>query len=248
MKRKLLLALPLLVFSLGVNAQIDTINAKNNKLLLQNLKEGTNTYLVYMTDSLMAKRSIGDIWKRTTKLTTFHQQPVIEFRWEWMHADTLLATIINICDSKTLAPIYRHGNYKGRGIFAYDYKDDFMLPTDTVKNNLAIKKGKVQLNIPIISWELDLETYALLPIKKVGQKFDISFFDPNEAKPSYHRYEVVGKEDLVLNNEVKTKCWLLKINYTPDSYATFWLTEKNKEVIKMKEYFKGKYRVKVLQY
>lgn len=49
MKRKLLLALPLLVFSLGVNAQIDTINAKNNKLLLQNLKEGTNTYLVYMT-------------------------------------------------------------------------------------------------------------------------------------------------------------------------------------------------------
>lgn len=248
MKRKLPLALLLLVLSIGVNAQVDTINAKNNKLLRQNLKEGTSNYLVYMTDSLLAKRSIGDIWKRTTKFTTFHQQPVIEFKWEWLHADTVLANIINICDGKTLAPIYRYGNYKGRGIFAYDYKDGFMLPTDTVKNNMAIKKGKVQLSIPIISWELDLETYALLPIKKVGQKFDISFFDPNEVKPSYHRYEVVGRENLVLNSEVKVKCWLLKINYTPDSYATFWLTEKNKEVVKMQEYFKGKYRIKVKQY
>lgn len=88
----------------------------------------------------------------------------------------------------------------------------------------------------------------LYRLKKVGQKFDISFFDPNEKTPSYHRYEVVGKEDLLLNRDVKVKCWLLKINYSPDSYATFWLTDKSKEVVKMQEYFKGQYRVKVLQY
>ncbi|MFD0939521.1 DUF3108 domain-containing protein [Pedobacter boryungensis] len=248
MKRKLLSALLLLVLSISVNAQVDTVNAINNKLLLQNLKEGTHTYLVYMTDSLMAKRSIGDIWKRTTKFTTFHQQPVVEFKWEWLHADSTFATIINICDRKTLAPIYHYANYKGRGVFAHDFRDGFMIPTDTIKNNMATKKTKVALTIPIISWEQDLETYALLPIKKVGQKFDISFFDPNEVKPSYHTYEVVGKEDLAINSEMKVKCWLLKIKYTPDSYATFWLTEKNKEVVKMQEYFKGKYRVKVLQY
>jgi len=31
-------------------------------------------------------------------------------------------------------------------------------------------------------------------------------------------------------------------------WAMFWLTDKAKEVIKMKEYFKGKYRFKVRQY
>jgi hypothetical protein len=51
-----------------------------------------------------------------------------------------------------------------------------------------------------------------------------------------------------LNADITTKCWLLKINYSKDSYAIFWLTEKSKEVIKMKEYYKGNYRIKVKQY
>ncbi len=247
MKRFLFLAIVLIAMHFTVNAQIDTINAKNNKLLLQNLKTGTSDYLVYFTDSL-GKRTVGDIWQRTTAFTTFKNQPVIEFGWKWLRNDTVYASIINICNSKTLAPIYRYGNYKGRGIFAYDYHDDFMVPSDTVQNNQALKKPKVALTIPIISWEQDLETYALLPIKKVGQKFDISFFDPNEKVPTYHRYEVIGKEELQVNQDTKVKCWLLKIDYRPGSYATFWLTEKSKEVIKMKEYFNGRYRVKVKQF
>lgn len=248
MKKLLFVAISLLFLHFHTKAQVDTINAKNNKLQLQNLKLGTSEYLVYMTDSLFAKRTVGDIWQRTTSLKMFHHKEVIAFNWNWLKSDSLIATIVNICDRKTLAPIYHHANYKGRGVFAYDYREGWMIPSDTIKNNMAVKKGKVALSIPVISWEQDLETYTLLPIKKVGQLFDISFFDPNEAKPTYHRYEVIGKEELVLNTEVKVKCWLLKINYTPDSYATFWLTEKNKEVIKMHEYYKGSYRIKVKQY
>jgi hypothetical protein len=247
MKRFLVMAFALMAMHFAAYAQIDTINAKNNKLQLQYLKAGTSDYLVYFADSL-GKRTVGDLWQRSTAFTTFKNQPVVEFKWKWLHSDTLYASITNICDRKTLAPIYRYGDYKGRGIMAYDYHDDFMVPSDTVKNNVALKKPKVELTIPIISWELDLETYALLPIKKVGQKFDISFFDPNEKAPTYHRYEVIGKEELQLNQDTKVKCWLLKINYSADSHATFWLTEKSKEIIKMKEYFKGRYRVKVKQF
>ncbi len=238
------------VFALcfGAVAQVDTINAKNNKLQLKNLKEGVVNYLVYMSDTSLNKRQVGDIWERKTKFNTLNGRSVVTFDWKWLHADTLLATVVNICDAKTLAPIYHYADYKGRGIIAYDYTEGWMVPTDSVKNNMAIKKGKVQLPIPVISWEQDLETYATLPINKVGQKFDVSFFDPNEKAPSYHRYEVVGKEDLPLNSDVKVKCWVLKINYTADSWAMFWLTEKSKEVIKMKEYFRGKYRFKVRQY
>ena len=238
----------LLSFSGTSMAQVDTINAQSHKLVMSNLKEGKNSYLVYMTDSLKAKRTIGDIWERTTSFKKRDKSEVVEFGWKWFHNDSLFATIINICDRKTMSPIYHYASYKRRGVFAYDYKDGLMQPSDTVKNNDAIKKGPVKLDIPIISWELDLETYPLLPIKKVGQQFDISFFDPNEKSATYHRYEVVSKDNLKLNADITANCWLLKINYSKDSYAIFWLTEKSKEVIKMKEYYKGNYRIKVKQY
>ncbi|MFC4141306.1 DUF3108 domain-containing protein [Pedobacter mendelii] len=247
--RKLFLITALL-FSLNTltMAQVDTINAENHKLILNNLKEGKSSYLVYMTDSLESKRTVGDIWERTISFGEKNKNDVVEFGWKWIHNDSLFASIINICDRKTLAPIYHYASYKRRGIFAYDYKNGFMQPADTVKNNEAIKKAPVKLDIPIISWEQDLETYPLLPIKRVGQQFDISFFDPNEKSATYHRYEVTGKEDLKLNKDISVKCWLLKINYSKDSYAIFWLTEKSKDVIKMKEYYKGNYRIKVKQY
>lgn len=246
---KLLLSLAL-VFGTAtlVTAQVDTVNAKNNKLMMNNLKPGKSTYLVYITDSLETKRTIGDIWERTITFKKQNQQDVVAFDWKWLHNDSLYATIINICDRKTLAPIYRYGSYKKRGIIAYDFRAGVMVPSDTVKDNVAVKRGAVKLDIPIISWEQDLETYALLPIKKIGQQFDVSFFDPNEKAATYHRYVVTGKEALQLNNDAKINCWLLQINYSNDSYATFWLTEKSKEVIKMKEYHKGNFRIKVKQY
>ncbi|WP_406825766.1 hypothetical protein [Pedobacter sp. KACC 23697] len=247
---RILIFISIILFSFtGASmAQVDTINARNHKLLINNLKEGKNTYLVYMTDSLETKRTIGDIWERTSTFKKRDQTEVVEFRWNWLHNDSLIAQITNICERKTMSPIYHCANYKRRGIFAYDFKNGLMQPSDTVKNNDAIKKGPVKLDIPVISWEQDLETYALLPIKKVGQQFDISFFDTNEKSATYHRYEVVGKDELKLNADLTAKCWLLKINYSQDSYAIFWLTEKSKEVIKMKEYYKGNYRIKVKQY
>ncbi|MFD2633704.1 hypothetical protein [Pedobacter mendelii] len=174
--RKLFLITALL-FSLNTltMAQVDTINAENHKLILNNLKEGKSSYLVYMTDSLESKRTVGDIWERTISFGEKNKNDVVEFGWKWIHNDSLFASIINICDRKTLAPIYHYASYKRRGIFAYDYKNGFMQPADTVKNNEAIKKAPVKLDIPIISWEQDLETYPLLPIKRVGQQFDISF-------------------------------------------------------------------------
>ena len=248
MKKYLFTITCLLTWCFQGNAQVDTVNAKNNKLQLQYLKEGQVDYLVYMADTLGVKRQVGDLWQRSVKFVQFKSQPAVEFSWNWLHNDTLLARVINICDQKTLAPIYHYADYKGRGTFAHDFREGEMVPSDTVKNNLALKKGKVLLPIPVITWEQDLETYPLLPIKKIGQKFDISFFDPNEKLPSYHRYEVVGKEDLLLNRDTKIKCWILKTNYNSDSYAIFWLTEKSREVVKMKEYFKGRYRFKVRQY
>jgi hypothetical protein len=173
MRTLLFFILCLFIGQIKSNAQVDTIHAKNNKLALYKLKEETVNYLVYFVDSVTKKRTVGDLWQRRTQFANFKNQPAVVFTWNWMRNDSIYATIINICDRKTLAPIYRHGSYKGRGVMAYDYREGLMVPSDTIPNNLAIKKGNTVLSLPVLSWELDLETYALLPIKKVGQKFDI---------------------------------------------------------------------------
>ncbi|HEX8563067.1 MAG TPA: hypothetical protein VF676_08830 [Flavobacterium sp.] len=64
-------------------AQSDTINSRNHKLRLENLKESKTTYLVYMADSLEHRTTTGDVWERETRFTTFNGTPVVEFTWKW---------------------------------------------------------------------------------------------------------------------------------------------------------------------
>jgi len=228
--------------------KIDTINALNNKLQLEKLKEKTVKYIVYSTDSLFNLRSSGDIWERKTQFDVMDSRPVINFTWKWYKKDTLVAIVTNTCDKQTLSPLLHKANYFKRGIHAHYFTPTSVIPIDSVKNNLAIQTGTVTLDIPVISWEQDLETYPLLPLKKVGQVFDVSFYDPNGKKPSYHRYEIVGKEFLTLNGSTKVKCWILQTSYGALGYAKFWITTKGNEVIKMQEYFRGNYRFKVRLY
>ncbi len=229
-------------------AQADTINAANGKLQTQRLKEGTKTYLVYFTDSLMNRQGVGSIWVRKTDFIHEHGQDLVRFSWDWIVGDSLAQQVTNLCDRKTLAPLYHYTKSRKRGVTAWKFEREAMVPDDTVADNNAVKRGRVQLPLPVISWEQDLETYPLLPIRKTGQVFDIAFFDPNETEPSYHRYTVAGKEPLLLNNDTKVNCWILRIDYGNDAYALFWLTETSKEVIRMKEYFNGRYRFKVKLY
>jgi len=225
----------------GMNAQlkVDTINALNNKLVVSALQETSKNYLVYFTDSSKVDRkTIGDIWKRSVKRSTYNNQSVFEFQWEWVNKDGLIKKTINICDSKTLQPI-KHWSINTYGkttdTLAYIFENGYMLCDNNVKGNKVSKDFKLKLDIPVLNWELDLETYSLFPIKRVGQIFDVSFFDPNEESVQYHRYEVVGEENLEVFKGTKVSCWLLKIQYDSNNSSTFWITKKGKEFIKSEE-------------
>ena len=255
--KKIFLTLILVNLSpLYAQTDIDTINSINNKLIVSSIKESKKEYLVYLTDKNKNRKNIGDIWKRTTKFSNLNGKENIEFGWEWYIKDGILyKTVTNLCDAKTLAPIYHKAVYnttgdsrydRELGIKAYDFIDNKMMPSDSVKDNIVAGKESVNLDIPTLSWELDLETFELLPIKSVGQKFAISFFDPSENKPDYHLYEVTGKELLKLNLDTVIECWILCIKYDESNYAKFWLTQNSHEVIKMEEYFNGFFRIKEL--
>ncbi|RYF80082.1 MAG: hypothetical protein EON98_13860, partial [Chitinophagaceae bacterium] len=95
---------------------------------------------------------------------------------------------------------------------------------------------------------MDLEIFPLLPFKKAGQVFAIAFYEPGTAQSNYYKLTVTGKEALPLVGAQTVNCWLLRIDYAPGSYATFWITDKTREVVKMREYFRGRYRYKVRLY
>jgi len=231
-------------------AQVDTLNPKTNKLLLQNLKEGTNTYLVYTADSATGEIHYSDIWVRNISFTNFNNTPAVAFGWKWYHHDSLYKAVNDICSRQTLAPLYAHTDGKRTGVLAYNFTDGFMVTADTVAGNKADPVTKMAMPIPIYDWQWDMEIFSMLPYKKVGQQFAIAFFDPNylAGKPEYYLHTVIGEETLVLNGEAKTKCWLLKIDYNKEAYAIFWISQKTHEMLKMKESYKSIYRYKVKLY
>ncbi|HEY9197329.1 MAG TPA: hypothetical protein VIM77_13725, partial [Mucilaginibacter sp.] len=136
MKTGYLLTLAVLLQGTAAIAQTDTITAVNNKLLTGKLKEGTSVYLIY--DSTLVRTSAADLWERTTTFTTTNGQPTVEFGWKWYHNDSLQRKVTNICNRQTLAPLFHKTVFK-TGTFAYDFKDSFMTPSDTVQNNAAMK-------------------------------------------------------------------------------------------------------------
>lgn len=234
----------------NASAQVDSINAVNNRLETNRLAEGTSRYLVYNVDSLTNLVSTADVWERSVSFGTLQgsTQPVVLFEWKWFHNEFLFRHVKAVADRRTLAPISEVSLFKGYAFAGYKFTNGFLIPDSTVAANRVNKSMKVPLNPPILNWEWDMETFSILPINRVGQKFAIAFMDPNSPQPGYFVYEVARAEDLPLNKEVSIKCWVLHINYGNGAYASFWISQQSHEVLKMKEFFNGSYRYKVKLY
>ena len=231
-----------------VHAQVDTINPATNKLLMQRLQPGTHSYAVFTMDSITKEIGYSDIWVRSVAFSKRNGEPVVNFGWKWYRHDSLFRDVHDICLRKNLQPIYAHTLLKGTTVVAVNFNDTAMVAADSIANNKVDAKKKVLLNPPVYNWEWDMETFGLLPITKVGQKFMIAFLDPFDVKAAYYPHTVTGTDELALNDEVKIKCWILRVNYNAEAYADFWISRQSHQMLKMREYYKGKYRFKVMLY
>ncbi|QEC41313.1 hypothetical protein [Pseudobacter ginsenosidimutans] len=247
---RILLSLVLLAAGFYAQAQIDTINASNHRLQTERLTEGTARYLVYNVDSITGITGTADVWERSVSFGVLpgNPQPVVMFEWKWFHNESFFRHVKAVADRKTLAPVSEIVLFKGYAFAGYKFTNGFLIPDSTVAHNRVNKAMKVPLNPPVLNWEWDMETFSTLPINRVGQKFAIAFMDPNSPQPAYYLYEISGEDNLPLNKEVSIKCWKLHINYGNGAYATFWISQQSREVLKMKEYFNGSYRYKVKLY
>lgn len=235
----------LIATSLNCAAQIDTINILKNDLITSNLKPGLHQYLVYFENP--AKKRIGNssIWNRQVNFKNVNGRDVIEVEQFWYMTDTLFNRYVySLSDKKTFAPIFH--KTKGRnGVEAFDFDQQTISGSDSVENNTK-KDLDVPQTVKTLNWELDLEIFSTLPIKKEGQRFVINFYHPGgRTNPKYYEYAIIGSEKLAAVNETSVDCWKMKINYTETDWAIFWISKKSKEILKMQEQFRGGYRYKV---
>jgi hypothetical protein len=244
MKHTFLLILLILVMKYSFG-QVDTISVAKGDLVTANLKPGLHQYLVYFENP--AKKRIGNssIWNRHVSLKNLNGKEVIAVEQFWFSNDTLYNRYVySLSDKKTFASIYHKTKMRG-AVEAFDFEKTRVAGTDSVENNVK-KDLDIPLEVATLNWELDLEIFSTLPIKKEGQRFIINFYHPGgKTNPKYYEYAIIGSEKLQGVNDAATDCWKMKISYTETDWAIFWISKKSKEVIKMQEKFRGGFRYKV---
>jgi hypothetical protein len=236
--------------SVSASAQVDTINTANLKLNQSAFREAKRTYAVFFEDSTGKRLSSADLWDRTIRLsTTSSGQKIYQIDWQWYQKDSLLAHVTATGSLPSLAPLTHDATYAKRGNRNFVFSGTTVTIPATSRRTAKDSVFKVVMNPPAFEFPMDLEILPLLPFKKVGQEFAIAFYEPGSPAANYYRLTVTGREDVLVGGSTKVNCWLLKIDYgQPDVFATFWISDQNREVIKMKEYFRGRYRYKVKLY
>lgn len=245
MKNTVTLLLIFLISAFYVQAQkTDTLDLRSNKLIVSNLNIGTKDYLVYF---VTPKGKTGNLWlwKRTVQKANRNGQEVLEFTQHWSSSDTTnFRHLYSISSASDFKPIY-HFRQTGPKKEAFNFSEEKITGADSVADNL-IKDLSVTSKVLPYNWELDLEVFQTLPYK-TGKQFAINFYHPGgRTGATYYLYKVIGEEKIAGSNAQTIDCWKLKIDYTTSSWATFWISKKSKEVIKMQEFFNGNYRYKVL--
>jgi hypothetical protein len=233
-----------LAFSAALHAQTDTIRLASHDLKTGQLKEGLHQYLVYLENPKKKMIAGHSLWNRQVTFKTIAGREVIEVVQRWHSADTTRNRYVySICDRATFAPHYHYAR-SARSVEAFNFETGKIIGADSVGGNS--KKGfELILPEPTLNWEMDLEVFNTLPIKKVGQRFIINFYHPGGSAPKFYEYKIIADGKLQTLEGRPMDCWQLKINYTETDWAIFWISKKSNEVIKMQEHFRGLYRYKV---
>lgn len=224
----------------------DTIRPGN--LNLKYLPAGTQSYLVYIKTKEGDKKNIW-LWERTVSHEPFNGKDAIVIRQQWTTSDTGFnrRQILSVVNANDFTPVYHTSVNPKTGREAFNYYPDKMVTADTV-TGVTRKDFSITLDQPSFNWELDLETFPLLPLKE-GKSFVINFYHPgSKSKPDWYIYSVTGSEKIKTVNESEVDCYKLFIDYGNNrGNSTWWLSKKLHEVIKMEEHFgpMARYKIKL---
>lgn len=231
------LLLPAVVVAASLSAQqTDTIHAGDGQLDLRYLPAGTQRYLVYLKTN-DTKKNIW-LWERTTAREKWHDSDAIVVRQHWITSDTGFnhRKLVSVVDPLTFTPLY-HGTETTKGGEWFNMRSREFAAADPVAQKKYVKGAYYPL-VTSFNWELDLETFALLPLQE-GKTFVINFVHPG-SMPAWHTYIVTGSEKISAVNGEMIDCFKLYTEYEHNNTkgnSTWWLSKKTHEVLKMEEHF-----------
>ena len=245
--KKLAGLLLLLLTVSSSQAQIDTVNTQTGKLNTAALQQGAASYAVFFTDSAGNRTSSADIWDRSLRFDTAPDgRKIYRFNWKAYRKDSLVIDVAATGLLPSMQPLTHEGNYPTfKRSLSVVWNNN--VATVPVEKQRTAKDSSFRVAMQQAAYEfpMDMELFALLPFKKAGKKFVMAFYEPGSPASAYYPLTVLGKEDLPVGGNETVSCWLLRIDYKPGSFATFWIADKNRQVLKMKEFFNGRYRYKV---
>ncbi|MBV8256141.1 MAG: hypothetical protein JO154_26335 [Chitinophaga sp.] len=230
---RILYVLCFLLSCTQVQAQTDTISPAHIPLDTRYLKPGMRQYLVYFQKKGQEKQLFWmNIWQREVKTIMIDNTPVFETVQHWYSEDsTRYHEILSINSIADFQPLY-HLQTVGNNTKVYLWSDTD-IKGDTVSVNKA-KDFQLTFDMPNYNWNLDLETFEMLPLA-ADKTFLIRFYDAGLEAPKYVTYKVIGTETIQTLDHQSVACWkLFTAGESPrGKYTqTFWISCKNHECLK----------------
>lgn len=230
-KTKHIIALITMICSWQLKAQIvDTIRVGDQFKMIDQLEMGTTKDIIF-TEMGGITRSVS-LKTKTTKKVKINGIEYLAFthNWETGNPETS-SDFYYLCEPKTLKPILHIRNTKHNGKEAFSFQGMKIVGLDSATGN-SKKDFSLDLIEPTYNWEIDLETYSLLPMK-MGYEAVMNFYHPGGSAPNFYHLKIIGDEKLMLPDGREMDCWILHTDYGGTQPTKFWYTKKNQNFIKM---------------
>jgi hypothetical protein len=183
---------------------------------------------------------------RDVALETKDGAKVYAIRQHWFTNDSsTYRTYLSLNTVKDFTPVYHSETVNGK-TSAYNWNAASITGADTVDGNA--KKGfSLEFNRPNFNWNLDVETFEMLPLA-AGKVFAINFYDAGLEPPKFMVYKVIGSEKIATLNNETVDCWKLSTGgiYNSIPYTqTFWISKKGHEFLKEEDAYDNMFRYKI---
>ncbi len=234
-KKHILSALLILFIAIPTDIlgqEIDTIRVGDLFKNFDRLSIGSMQYLVY-SERGEAQR-LGVIMNAKTERINHEGKEYIGISHVWNGTEKKNnGSFYSLVKPGTFEPVIHIRKSEAKGTEAYRFSEKELVALDTVDNN-AEAGYTLELEQPIFNFEIDLETFSLLPLKK-DYKAALRFFHAGStfSGPQWYLIEVIGSEELTLPGGEKVDTWILFMDYNGRQPTRFWYTKKNQEFIKM---------------
>lgn len=222
----------MMVLCIGVQAQkVDTIDIGYRFKGFQNLELGTSKDAIYT--ELNGKVRSLTLKTKVIERVIIDGKEYMAFTHIWHNPNPEMSgSFYYLCEPETLKPVLHIRNTQRAGKEGFYFSDEKISGLDSAINNTQ-KDFDLPLDVQTYNWEIDLETYSLIPMK-TGYQVAMPFYHPGSSTPpKYYLLKVEGSEKLKMPNGTELDCWIIFTDYGGTQPTRFWYTKKGQNFVKM---------------